>query len=387
MNAMSLNIAELVNATDCIIDGLRVIATQNVAALEPWWRNWAAQHHATVFQAPDWCLSFLAAEPSAQAVLTAGFTPDGRFAFLLPLQIVKGQLQWLGQPRNIYGYGIFSDWALSDDGQQWFARNHMSVLRFGHKAKSLSLQNMPHALHGRPNPLLPVCNQIGADTSALLHLHDSVDTMLAARRGAESRQRIRNRDKKLAALGKLRFDDLNKTPAAHAALDELLRVQAARLLESGISDPVDHEYRAQLHALLDAPSDCLKVMRLSVADEHLASLLCTFHNDTVMFLMIALSAGPARKHSPGDLALRRTIGHAVDHGFKVFDFSLGAQGYKEHWRDETVQLHHAFRAFTASGLPQATAALCKHAVKHFVKGTPLLWDAYCFARQVWRGRA
>jgi CelD/BcsL family acetyltransferase involved in cellulose biosynthesis len=367
-----------------LIDGIWLSATDNTAPLEDVWRSLEATH-TTVFQRLDWCQSVLASRKTSPLIVM-GTQEDGTPAFLLPFQIEGQKLQFLGQPDSIYGFGLFSDWAVSEAGLAWFDRNWPAVLRHGHAASIIDLRNMPSHVSGKSHPLLPATNIKDADTCTVLRLTGDFEDLLAARRGGEARSKMRNRDRRIADQGEVKFDELSTSPEAHTALDELFEDQKARLAENGIADPAGPTLRSTLHAMLDQPGKPLRVLRLMVGGQTLASLLTAYHADTVTFLMVSLAKTHLRKYSPGDLALRRAIAHAIELGYRRFDFSKGAASYKEHWQDEVVTLHHCIRSTKLTGLPSASLMAGKLMFKTAIKNSPWLWDYLYAIRRLLRAK-
>jgi CelD/BcsL family acetyltransferase involved in cellulose biosynthesis len=375
-----------VNPSAKMTMGIHLSVYDAIEPLEELWREWQVVHHTTLFQSFDWCAAWLRQNPDTQLSIVTGTHADGTFAFLLPFQIIGGRIQFLGQQENIYGYGIFDDWSLRETGQHWFEENWPSLFSLVEHARLVDLQNMPDQLNGFRNPLLCLANFTDANSCTILNLSSDFDALLSSRRGREARAKMRNRDKRLGDLGEVKFEALSCSPSAHAALDELLHDQALRLRENGISDPVNGTYRDVLHQMLDTAGTPLRVLKLTVGQSTVASLLTAYHNDAVTFLMISLTAGPHRKYSPGDLALRRAIAHSIELGFRTFDFSRGDASYKEHWRDQTIALHHCARSLGFSGLGKSASIAARHGLRRFVRGTPTLWNGLYAARRMLRGK-
>jgi CelD/BcsL family acetyltransferase involved in cellulose biosynthesis len=377
-----------VNAAVANLDGINVFVLTDFDRAEPLWRAWQSAAHSSVFQTVDWCKHWM--QTCGQNVtpqIVYGLDADGNFAFLLPFCIEGRCLKWMGQDYLIYGYGVYSDWALSDVGQQWFDRNAPTLVRLDSRVNRIDLQHMPDMLHGHRTPLLSLANCEDPDTSCILNLSTDYESLFAQKRSASTRAGIRNRDKRLAQLGDLKFEVLAGDDKAHFALEELLHDQAARLAENGIGNPVDPSYRKLLHRWLDADVGILRIMRLSIDDKSVASLLMMHQKDSALFLMVSLGGEVGRKFSPGDLALRKTIEHTIQQGYKQFDFSLGALGYKAAWTDVVVRHFHVTRAIRSGGMPKAGMHLAKHAFRFWFKRTPIVWRNFETLRRSLRGKA
>jgi CelD/BcsL family acetyltransferase involved in cellulose biosynthesis len=377
-----------VNDLGALIEGINVFVITDMDQAEPLWREWQATAHTTVFQTIDWCKHWMKlCGEGLKPHIVYGLSANGDFVFLLPFCVDRRCLKWIGQDHLIYGYGVYSDWALSEAGQIWFDNNAPTLVRLDERVNRIDLQHLPGVMHGHRHPLLSLSNCTDPDTSCILNLSSDYDTLFTQKRSASSRTTIRNRDKRLAQLGDMKFAALSGDEDAHAALDELLEDQAARLAENGISSPVDETYRKLMHRWLDPDIALLQVTRLSIDGKSVASLLLTQHSDTMVFLMVSLARGPSRKFSPGDLALRKTIEFAINQGYKQFDFSLGALSYKAPWTDVVVHHHHASRVLRASGIPMAGLTLAKHGFRKWFKSTPVIWDNFEKVRRMLRGKA
>jgi CelD/BcsL family acetyltransferase involved in cellulose biosynthesis len=376
-----------VNAAGVVIDGMSVFVVTDINQIEPLWREWQATAYTTVFQTIDWCKQWMVhCGEGLKPHIVYGLNAKGDFAFLLPFCVDGRCLKWIGQEHLIYGYGVYSDWALSQHGQAWFDNNAPTLVRLIEGVNRIDLRHLPDEMHGHRNPLLSLSNCIDPDTSCILNLSSDYDTLFTKKRSASSRTTIRNRDKRLAQLGDMKFAALAGDADAHAALDELLEDQAARLAENGITSPVDDTYRKLMHRWLDPDIALLQVTRLSIDGKSVASLLLTQHSDTMVFLMVSLARGPGRKFSPGDLALRKTIEFAIGQGYKHFDFSLGALSYKAPWTDVVVHHHHASRVLKASGIPMAGFVLAKQGFRRLFKSTPFIWNNFEKLRRTLRGK-
>jgi CelD/BcsL family acetyltransferase involved in cellulose biosynthesis len=377
-----------VNAAEAVIEGISVYVITDMAQAEPLWRAWQSTAYTTVFQTIDWCKQWMTfCGEGLKPHIIYGLNGRGEFAFLLPFCVEGRCLKWIGQEHLIYGYGVYSDWALSQAGQTWFDNNASTLVRFDERVNRIDLQHLPDAMHGHRHPLYLLSNCTDPDTSCILNLNSDYDSLFTKKRSASSRTTIRNRDKRLAQLGDMKFSALAGDADAHAALDELLEDQAARLAENGIASPVNAKYRELMHRWLDPDIKLLQVTRLSIDGKSVASLLLTQHGESMVFLMVSLARGPGRKFSPGDLALRKTIEFAINQGYKHFDFSLGALSYKAPWTDTVVHHHHASRVLKASGIPMAGLVLAKHRFRKWFKSTPFVWKNFEELRRLLRGKA
>ncbi len=371
------------------VSGLTFSVYSSLQILEHAWRRAECEHNTTYFQTFDWCESWLSTvghDSNITPIIVVIHTSANEFMALLPLQVRTGKfgpvLEWLTTPQLIYGYGIFSDEALTPTGLQLLDMALPSI--FHHlKVSHIHLTNLPARMCHAAHPFLIHCNVRDADSTTLVNLQPDYDALLLAKRSSDSRKNIRWRDSKIAAAGKLTTEEVSDSKV----LDELFSDQAARLAEAGIDDPTEGQVRSFFHKLINRAPKALSVLRVAVDNRGIASLLLAKHGDVVVDLMTSLANTDLRRYSPGDLAMRKSIELACTQGFKSFDFSIGAAAYKTQWTDQSVSLHHIVRGVTLWGYLASILVLTKLASKRIVKNNPILKSAAYNLRRLLKSKA
>jgi CelD/BcsL family acetyltransferase involved in cellulose biosynthesis len=115
-------------------------------------------------------------------------------------------------------------------------------------------------------------------------------------------------------------------------------------------------------------------------------MLGGIHANGYWALISSLATGPKRRHSPGDLALRRTIAACGEQGLSFFDFSAGDAPYKRQWADDTIELFHAVQARSLKGLVWCCGIAAFLLGKRIIKRTPLLKALALSARRKLLGK-
>src|SRR5690606_10895390 len=93
------------------------------------------------------------------------------------------------------------------------------------------------------------------------------------------------------------------------------------------------------------------------------------------FTLIAAAITPCKEtqtDSPGLVALFKTLQWCREHGFAVFDLSVGSLTYKSRFRAETIELFEYQQALSPLGLPVVAEAALRRRVRHLALKYPQL---------------
>jgi CelD/BcsL family acetyltransferase involved in cellulose biosynthesis len=217
-----------------------------------------------------------------------------------------------------------------------------------------------------------------------MSLSSSFEEIYALKRSGETRRGNRKRDAKLEKSGHVTFGLPVDCEETHKLLELMFQHQASRLAESGIRGVFTSAEREFVHRLADM-GEVLLPYHLTINGEMAAMMLGGHYGGTYWALISSLNTGTSRRHSPGDAALRRTIQACCERGLSRFDFSSGDASYKQHWADETLQLHEAIRAVTLKGVPLSGAYLVSAYAKRVIKRSTVLWPLFRSLRTFLRG--
>jgi CelD/BcsL family acetyltransferase involved in cellulose biosynthesis len=370
---------------------IRLAVHSNIAELEEEWLAFQAHASGTLYQTYQWCRAWQDTAGPARNVeprIVTGREANGRLLFILPLALRRAYglniLEWHSGRQCNYGYGLY-DSAFLRHAESWFASQGWRIFSLAGPLDAIDLADMPVVWNGFPHPLRAWFSLIGPNVSYFMRLPRDFEALYQAKRSPETRRGNRKRDAKLGKEGKVEFVLPCTRAETHARLDEMFAHQAARLAESGIRDVFPASARAFIHRLVDLPDRMQPILlpyHLTIDGRMEAMMLGGHHGNGYWALISSLAASSARRHSPGDAALRKTIEACCLRGLSFFDFSSGNTAYKLHWADEAVVMHHAVRGVTLKGYLWALARVANIAAKRSIKQSPMLWSLASGARRL-----
>jgi CelD/BcsL family acetyltransferase involved in cellulose biosynthesis len=371
---------------------MKITVHRDPEAIESLWRLFQGEAAGTFYQTFEWCSAWIETAGKAEraeARIVIGEDEQGRPQFLLPFSVrrVHGVrlLEWIGSRQINYGYGLFSR-SFLPRARAWFGSEGWQVFASVGEIDAIWLREMPAHLHGFEHPLADWWTITGANQSYAVNLGPDYEQLYAEKRSGETRRGNRKRDAKLEQLGQIRFG-LPATPEETKTLvAQMFEHQEKRLAESGIKGVFSPAERQFIQKLADM-EDALLPYHLSIDGELAAMMLGGQYDGTYWALISSLNTGLARRHSPGDAALRRMIEACCKSGLRRIDLSSGDTPYKLHWADEAIPLHEAIRFTTLKGAVWATGAFMAATGKRQIKTSALLWQAYRFLRAALRGEA
>jgi CelD/BcsL family acetyltransferase involved in cellulose biosynthesis len=359
---------------------IAIAVAHDLEPLEADWRAFEGRAASSLYQTYDWCHAWretVGRERHVEPRIVTGRDETGRLLFLLPFAIRHRRgcriLEWLSTGELGYGYGLY-DRCFLPEAAQWFASEGWRIVEMAGPTDAVWLREMPERLHGFAHPLVAWFSLRGRNSSYRLSIAEGYEAVHSRKRSPESRRGQRKRDAKLERFGKLEFGLPRDHEELHRQLDEMFEQQRMRLAEAGVHGVYGPAERAFIHRLADVEGSFLLPYRLTIGGEMAAMMLGGNHGGTYWALIASLADGPARRHSPGDAALRRTIEACADRGMKIFDFSSGDTSYKSHWADEAIDLHETVRGLTAKGYAWAAAAGVAVFAKRTIKRSPMLWQ-------------
>lgn len=363
------------------IGGLAVDLHTSIEAVLPLWQDFEKDAAGTFYQSSLWCRAWVETVGASAGVavrILAAHDSQGRVQFLLPLQIRRRQgaavLEFLSAPQNGYGFGLYAPSFLADSGA-WFEQHGRAVLGLAGDFDAILLNDMPDRLMGAAHPLSPLFNIRGANPSFTLALTPDFEAIHRQKRDSENRRTARKKEELLARLGDVSFGLPTGTASLHATLDQMFQQQQERLAEHGIHGVFGPQERQFLHRLADLQDESQPVLapyRFTCGDDVLAIMLGGIFGGGYWALISSLAAGPSRKYSPGDLALRRTIAACCHSGLQFIDFSAGDSPYKRAWADKTIDLHVLLEAVTIKGLGWSVLMAARLWLKRQIKSSPTL---------------
>lgn len=379
-----------------MIDGISVGCFTSLETCQSDWIRLQKNALGTFYQTFEWCQAWqkkIGVQSNIQPVIIVGKSAEGKTLFLLPLQIRKrfgfAVLEWLTQPENNYGQGLFCNSFDEKDWQIWFDKNMVAVLARVPNYDLATLINMPDRVLGRVNPLATLNTFVSADQSFLTRLQPNFEKLQEAKRTSRSISKIRRRDERLAELGHLEVQISTRGQIALTSLKEALQHKEFQLAELGVHQFATQDLNTFFGDLVekaDEPNAALHIFRLQQSGKTISALVGASYAGTFWLMILSMSRDGPLQFSPGDYILRRSMAWACENNLQYYDFGMGQSQYKEIWADEEVQLYNYFAAKTLKGLPLAALFMFYNVAKRLIKKTPFLKSVFFQLRKWLRGK-
>ncbi|MGE3989205.1 GNAT family N-acetyltransferase [Pseudorhodoplanes sp.] len=376
-------------ATDGKLGAVEVALTMEAA--EPAWRSLLAQDgFGTAYQDFDLCALWF-----RHVGRPAGFEPFvviGRNAVGDPLFL------WPLVRRTVGGCRVASFFLgrHANSGSVLWRRDVAQAMslpeleailrRMAGGIDALALHNQPRALLGLPNPLLLLPHQDAPDQSYSVTLHGSGDDILARRFNADSRRKLRRKERHLSALPGYRYVRATSSEQVERCISEFLKQKAARLAARGIGNAFDEPgmetfLRAASREGLTRGEPLIEIHSLECETEILA-LFAGIHDRHCFSTMFnSYTLGEHARMSPGITLLLKLIDDCARRGFETLNLGIGAAEYKSTLCDIAERPFDSFIGLTMRGRVLSLASRAVQSLKGAVKSNPKLWDAYSSARK------
>jgi CelD/BcsL family acetyltransferase involved in cellulose biosynthesis len=375
---------------------LRLYIHHDLLNLEHRWRAFESNAITTAYQAYDWCSLWLAhvgTELGIKPIIVVAENIFGETQFILPLQQRKSfgltVIEALTAPLGAYAFGLFKSQFYAEQADTWFAQHLATIVSILPKHHVLRLADIVETVSGHSNPLLSSGAMRAANDCHIINLASDFDSFYEAKRPGRRRRYLRNRDTKLEDMGALKFTLPAQDDDIRTVMKTMFSDQEQRLAELGIRNVFTRNEKEFFTALALCESGLgrfLQPFALTLDNHTLATISGLYFNKTFWALISSLATHEARKHSPGDYALRHVFKVMCERKAKRYDFSVGHADYKEQWSDQRLQLYFILRARTLPGLVLAMIMLSKEKLKRFVKTSPWAFDMVALARRGLRGK-
>lgn len=254
-------------------------------------------------------------------------------------------------------------------------------------ADRLRLDSIPaEIVPGIPNPLALL---EGIEDSALsvsgVALSGPVDTLLARSFRPSFVKQIGKTGRRLERMGDVRFVVADRPEAVEEMMETLLRLRLERFRKLGrfdilASQPYSDFYREAARQGLQGGS--ARVMGLKLDGDWLALLLLLHHRTVMHGLLVTIDEERAANTTPGLYAITQAVLHAGAEGVSYFDFSVGAQGYKQAMGTEGRPLFRLEEVHSLRGRARALADRGVEELRARLKRNEALYERL----RTWRGK-
>jgi CelD/BcsL family acetyltransferase involved in cellulose biosynthesis len=251
----------------------------------------------------------------------------------------------------------------------------------GPRLDLLVLLNQPATWQGAINPMLQAAHREAASRAYAGELQSDYEALLKERMGANSRKKLRQKERQLAALGPVAFERARTSAEIDRVLAAFFQQKAARMREQGLSNAFDavgvKEFtRAAAHAIdPDTGEPVIELYAASVGSTIIATFGGIVADGRFSGMFNSIAGSEFRNYSPGELLLANVIRMCCERGLDQFDLGIGDAAYKQVYCKDAEALYDSVIPITAAGQAVAPIWRAGLALKGKVKKSDALLQA------------
>ncbi len=351
----------------------------SLEAAEPAWRQFEARAVMHAFQRFDWIRAWhdeiATHEGRIEPFVVALGASDAHPGALLPLAIVERGgarvLTWMG--------GSVSDYhaPLLDPGTARTATpGEGSAQLWSRLRRELPSFDAVH-FEKQPDHVGPVPNPFRGGQPHMPSASVTVDPVRQQRLPARMSKNNRRLLRRLEDEGDVRFLVADQPDLAEDLTRVMMRQKSERYRSSGVWDMFANEAYCNFYlrmaregvvpglvhvSALICGEDVVATEWSLVGKDRCYGLLSGFENDFSRF-------------SPGNLLMEHVLDWCADRGLGTYDFTTGAEGYKQRWCDASMQTFEYLAGNTLRGHQYTVPRALSRTVKNQVKARPGLLAA------------
>ena len=370
-------------ATDRHVARVEIFTT--MAAAEPHWRTLEqADTLATPYQRYDFLNLWqrhVGAESGISPFIVVGFNASREPLFLWPFgsrnigRLVG--LEFLGGKHANFNMALWR----RDVAATIEARELRSILtQLTSRADFIRLTSQPLTWGGATNPFALLPRQSAANYGFSGALVPDFDALLRARTNADTRKKIRKKERTLAQFGEVRFERASTPDNVRRVLDAFFKQKTARMRSLGLPDifsvpSVRRFVEAGATEPLAGGKPLIELYALSADDIIVATLggiagggrFCAMFNSIIERRFAA--------ESPGEQILLRLARDCCERGFTTLDLGIGEARYKNILCGDPEPLFDSYLPLSPAGRMVAFALSIGAVMKRTIKQRPALWSA------------
>jgi CelD/BcsL family acetyltransferase involved in cellulose biosynthesis len=371
----------------------------DLATVERDWRAFERVADCTVFQSFDWLAKWqrhIGAPGGTVPAIVTGRDSRGALVFIFQLAIeTRGPLRrltWLGSDLCDYNAPLIARDFSNCMSPERFAslwRDIVKRLRGDARFRFdlVDLQKMPEAVGGQRNPFLDLPVRANPSGAYVATLAQDWEAYYAAKRSSATRKKERRQLKHLVEHGAVQFVEVRERADIERTVATLIEQKSRAFARMGVENLFERPgYRAFYLDIAGACGALTHVSRLDVGVTTAAVSLGLTFRDCYYLVLSSYHDGEISRFGPGRAHLHELLRHAIERGFRRFDFTIGDEPYKRDWSDIEVRLCDHLDAVTMRGTMTVALTTTYRRAKRFIKQTPALWHAYSKVRGALRRR-
>ena len=296
------------------------------------------------FQTFEWLCAWhrdIGAPRGIDPLIVAGRDEAGEVKILFPLGIERGwltaRLVWLGHPICDYNAPLVCPKTLAGLSVQDAEAIWHAILSLAPSLDYAYLTRQPAMIGEAENPFHHVASHPFSAGAHAATLDASWDEFYRGRRSGRARNKNARMEKRLAALGELRFDSVDDPAERSELVAWVLDLKHRQLTKTGARSPFGANDVRRFFDRVSANDD-FKLFRLTLDSEPLAAVLGLVRNGCFYYLVPVYEFGAHARCSPGSTLLHKVMEWCIDQGLTRFDFTIGDEAYKRDWSDIGVPM-------------------------------------------------
>jgi len=303
-----------------------------------WERICEADPRAEIFHTFEWNRAFCKSLGGGVSLCAIVVYAGTEVAGIVPLALRRNNLQFLGSPASDYNDVLCYEDRTAEVLRSAFDALLHSPVRW----TSCILDNVPE--HSR---LIRFMGTLPSEVRKRLQLHfkSPCPTMLLngkpdGKANPFRKQSVQRHEKRLRKLGQLSFRHLETREEIRQHLDSFFRQHVQRLAFKGQkSHFLSLATRKFYSALVDEldPRGQLRFGVLFLNELPIAYHFGFQHKDKFIWYQPTFNVD-YWDYSPGEVLLAELLRYAQQHSLREFDFTVGGEGYKDRFANETRQL-------------------------------------------------
>ena len=352
------------------------------------WLELEKEAFAGPFQTLSWCESWwneVGIHSSTGLALVTSYSRNGKLGFILPLIKRKVGLfsiaQTLGDKNAAYLGAMYTPNYLKEAcraGKYEFERELRELIPDVdiYVLNSQALKLNSNGLIGQEFNRLQTASDI-----SMTFLEDDWTIFDAKQRSSKARSKERNRENRLKKMGEFEFCVATSAGERLEMFEALAKQKSEWFQAHGIADifacKSNLKFLRQLTTTDPDESRMWAVLSgLKLDGEWIAMNMGVIHRDQYAGLILSTGEGEAKKFSPGNLLITKTMQYCTEQGIKTFNFGAGQNELKSKWVDKTETLVIATLPNTIKGLIYQSYIRTANRVKKEIKSNPHLWQRF-----------
>ena len=370
----------------------RIEIFNDMAAAEASWRALEdSDSLATPYQSFDFLKHWqrhVGSNADIRPFIVVGFSGTGEPLFLWPLgaRPIGGLvgLEFLGGKHANFNMALWRRDVAATIGAEgvWTALKQLS----GH-ADVLRLTNQPLTWGGATNPFALLPHQRAANFGFSGALVSDFEALLRSRTNADTRKKMRKKERALSGFGTVRFERALKPDDVRRVLDAFFKQKRARMRSLGMSDAfgqpgVRRFIEAAANEVLPVGKPLIELYALSVDDIIVATMGGIVGGGRFCAMFNSIIQGRFAAESPGEQLILNLVRSCCERGLLTFDLGIGEARYKNLLCGDAEPLFDSYIALSPAGRLLSHGFKAGAIVKRAIKTQPALWSLVGRARRL-----